>query len=117
MRVEVKQYWVLLPFSFSPMLVWYSHHIHRTESLSLKSGCPNILPVRCLQAGYGFRPAVRAVSLHGAGCASSRRMAVIQAEKTRRCAPVFPGHGVVQYGVDGGTQVEQNHGHQTAVLG
>lgn len=70
-----------------------------------------------LEADCGFRPAVRAVSLHGAGCAASWRLAVGQAEEARRCAPVFPGHGVIEDGVDGGTQVEENHGHQTAVLG
>lgn len=71
----------------------------------------DILTIICLEADCGFRPAVRAVSLHGAGCAASGRLAVGKAEETRRSAPVFPGHDVVEDGVDGGAQVEENYRH------
>lgn len=123
--------WRLFFWAFSvshPVVVKSAHHVHTTENMAFKSAlsawdqprctlCANILMAELLEADSGFRPAVRAIPLHGACCSASLRLAVGKAEEARHCAPVFPGHGVVEDGVDGCTQVEENHGHQTAVLG
>lgn len=90
------------------------------EGLQQFSSCgknANLFLFLFLEADRGFRPAVGAVPLHGAGRAAPLRLVVGETEEARHCAAVLPRHGVVEDGVDGGAQVEENHGHHAAVLG
>lgn len=71
------------------------------------------------EADRGLGPAAGDVPLHGAaGRAAAVGMVLVgQAEEARHGAAVLPRHGIVEDGVDGGAQVEEDHRHHAAVLG
>lgn len=86
---------------------------------SRPSACLTWLYSATSEADGGLGPAAGAVALHGAaGRAAAVGLVLVGlAEEAGHGAAVLPRHGVVEDGVDGGAQVEEDHRHHAAVLG